>query len=273
MRCGLAHVRADRFVSRGLERSRTLLHGVLSESLSTAEQAALTQRIYALRETYGPPGLWPWEQAWFERDLPPPPARLLVGGCGSGRELRALVQQGYRVDGFEPVASLCASARRELPAGARLWQLGYEELARGVAASELGAEAPYEAVILGWGSFSHVIERRLREHAIRALDRLCPRGPLLLSFHAARPGEPTQRRSALEARVRWVGRGLRDLRGLAPSEDRPDGFLPHAGFIHTCREDELRELARCVRREVRWGDQPRAYGHATFVPEAPHMSR
>lgn len=280
IRCGLAHVRADRFVSRALERSRSLVHVLLSESLSAAEQASLTQCIYAQRQTYGPPGLWPWERAWFERDLPPAPARVLVGGCGSGRELKALLEQGYEVDGFEPVSSLLASARRALSGSARLWQLGYEDLAREPASApapaaslarerlELEGAAPYSAVILGWGSFSHVLERSVRERALLALDRLCPSGPLLLSFHAARPREPAQRARALEERVRSVGRGVRTLRGFARDGERPDAFLPHAGFIHTVSEEELRALARSVRREVRWGDQQRAYAHASFVPLA-----
>lgn len=270
LRCALAHVRADRALSSALQRSRHVLQGLLSEALSPAEHAALTRRIYAQREVYGPPGLWPWERAWFERDLPPPPAKLLVGGCGSGRELRALAQQGYRVDGFEPVPSLLASARRALGDRARLFRLGYEELA-GDGVNALAEEAPYAAVILGWGSFSHVLERRRRELALAALSRLCPDGPLLLSYHAERPTDAAVRASRSASWGQRLGRGVRRLRRLAPNGEPPEAFLPHAGFIHTFSEPELCALARAVSRELRWGDQPRAYGHASLVPA--HMSR
>src|SRR6266404_270873 len=44
-------------------------------------------------------GLMPWEKAWYEGVLKTADAILLVG-CGTGRDLIALLELGYRVDGL-----------------------------------------------------------------------------------------------------------------------------------------------------------------------------
>ena len=64
-----------------------------------------------------PPGLRPpsartsfrGRKRCFERYFPPPPAHILVGGAGGGREAFALLERGYRVTAFEPSEALAAS--------------------------------------------------------------------------------------------------------------------------------------------------------------------
>ena len=50
--------------------------------------------------------LFPWEEEAIQRFFPKPPAHVLVGGAGGGREALALVERGYRVTAFEPSAGL-----------------------------------------------------------------------------------------------------------------------------------------------------------------------
>jgi hypothetical protein len=268
-RCGLAYVRMDACVLRVLEHSRTAVQAFLWESASPSERATFALHIYGSQKTYGPAGLYPWERSWYERDLPPTPARVLVGGCGAGREMLALLQSGYDVSGFEPTASLCHSARRSLPSPAKVWQLRYEDLTHTTArCRELMADGPYAAVILGWGSFSHVLERGMRERVVQVLARLCPAGPILLSVHRARPNAFVKRPSRLDRGARRAGRTVGKLRGLPEPIGQADILLPRAGFVHQFAEAELEALARSIARTVRWGDDLAAYCHVTWALES-----
>jgi hypothetical protein len=272
----LAYVRVDGWVLRVLEHSRAAVQAFLWESASPSERATFALSIYGRQKAYGPAGLYAWEERWYERDLPPGPARVLVGGCGAGREMLALRQRGYDVSGFEPAASLCHSARRNLshPANpakanhAKVWQLSYEDLAHTApTCRELMADGPYAAVILGWGSFSHVLEQGMRERVIQGLARLCPAGPILLSVHLTRPNASVKRQSWLDRGARRAGRGVGKLRNLPEPIGRADLLLPRAGFVHQFTEGELQELAGSIGRTVRWGEDRAAYCHLTLTLE------
>ena len=56
-------------------------------------------------------GLMPWEKELYPRALRPDDRVLLIG-CGSGRDLFGLLGLGLSVDGLEPVAR-CAQAARD----------------------------------------------------------------------------------------------------------------------------------------------------------------
>lgn len=278
-RCGLAYVRMDAWALRVLEHSRTAVQAFLWESSSPSERATFALSIYGRQKAVGPAGLYSWEESWYERDLPAPPARVLVGGCGAGREMLALLQRGYDVSGFEPAASLFQSARRNVSNPvkanpvkanpAKVWQLRYEDLANTTACRELMADGPYAAVILGWGSFSHVLEPGMRERVVQVLGRLCPTGPILLSVHLARPNAIVKRQSWLYRGARRAGRGVGKLRSLPEPIGRADLLLPRAGFVHQFTAGELQELAGSIGRTVRWGDDQAAYCHVTLALEGP----
>jgi hypothetical protein len=258
------YARAHGLLSQALEQSRMSLQTFLWESLGHDELSSITERLYDRGDTYGPSGLFPWERAWYDRELPPAPARLLIGGCGSGREMLPLVEAGYEVSGFDPAARLCGSARLALPAQARIWQMRYEDLAAS-GGGELLSTGPYSAVILGWGSFSHILDAEMRARVIEVLHRLCPRGPILLSFHLTHSrGERQQARGMLERGARYVGGSVGRLRRLPPPVGDAPVFLPHCGFIHRFPEPEIEALARLVERHVKWGDELRSYPHCSF---------
>src|SRR5207245_10964267 len=58
-------------------------------------------------------GLMPWERALYDRFLKVKD-RILVVGCGTGRDLIALLKLGYRVEGLDVGPRAIALARRIL---------------------------------------------------------------------------------------------------------------------------------------------------------------
>src|SRR6266404_1086167 len=58
-------------------------------------------------------GLMPWERTWYGRVLKSADHIVLVG-CGTGRDLIALLELGYRVDGLDSSSRAVALARRLL---------------------------------------------------------------------------------------------------------------------------------------------------------------
>jgi hypothetical protein len=116
--------------------------------------------------------LFPWEVEWFDALLPPPPARILVAGAGAGAEVVALRARGYAVAATEPVERL---ARQCAEVGARpVWPLDHEAL--GTLAGER-----FDAVLLGWGSLTHVLTPAGRQRTLEAAAALTS-GPILASF-------------------------------------------------------------------------------------------
>jgi hypothetical protein len=204
-----------------------------------------------------------WEPAWLARRLPAAPARVLVGGCGAGRELLALQAAGFAVDAFDPAPALGALARRR--AGTRVGVFRYEELARAVLDGDgpaaAWAEERYEAVLLGWGSLSHVLERGEQARLVRALDRLCPRGPILASFWSC--DEMPHPATRAERQGQAIGRRVAALRGLAGAAGTAQAFLLDAGFLHRFSRGEIEGLASAVEREVIW-EEDGGFVHVTF---------
>src|SRR2546427_6906661 len=58
-------------------------------------------------------GFMPWEREFYDRFLKPDD-EILVVGCGTGRDLIAFLQAGYRAHGLEPASRAAASARMTL---------------------------------------------------------------------------------------------------------------------------------------------------------------
>jgi hypothetical protein len=265
VRAAVASGRLHTRVASWLEAERVALEGFLWEALSVEEKASIALRLYDRARPDGGAGLHPWEAAWLERELPPAPARVLVGGAGSGRELSALLARGYRVAGFEPAARLAAAAQRSLPSAVPLWTVGYEHLAQRGLGAEPARGAPYDAILFGWGSFSHVLDPELRRRALRAAAQLCPEGPLLLSFHMQSEAWQPRHRSARTSRFpRRLGRVLGRFRGLDIPPADADVFLPHAGFVHRFTHTEVEALAAAVGRAVRWGEDLGVYPHCVL---------
>jgi len=192
---------------------------------------------------------------------------VLVGGAGAGREALGLIRMGYEVVAFDPCEPLVEAARALPELEGTTFLVGaYADLvqaARGTGPLARAVRTRFDAVILGWGSLSQVLEEHSRIELLTALRRLAPTAPVLSSFLLGAP-EPAVGRVA----------GLRDhLRGAmravgAPAAARPGlRFLPWAGFIHLFAEGELERLASTAGYTVaRFSPTP--YPHALLLPEA-----
>jgi hypothetical protein len=150
--------------------------------------------------------LFPWESRAIEAHFPKPPASILIGGAGGGREALALERRGYSVVAFEPAAPLAgalAGAVRTSPRAIEVLVGRYEDLPRlrrpDDAASEvdLRQRARFDAALLGWASFSHIRSDAGRVNALRQMSALTG-GPILLSYFSYlddRPASSTRRES------------------------------------------------------------------------------
>lgn len=168
--------------------ARTLLavgHRLLRYTRDHADlptAAALTTWAYDRAKTYRRAehqqvGWFDFESKALRTWFPPPPAQILVVGCGAGREVFALNQAGFRVTASDPAARLIQAARSRV--GDRV-PLVVGSLQDMDSAREL--DGPFDAVIVGWGAWGHVLDRGEREQALRDLHRRCPHGPVLLSW-------------------------------------------------------------------------------------------
>src|SRR5262249_34872561 len=117
-------------------------------------------------------GLFPFEARAIECYFPPPPARLFVPGAGAGRELLALRARGYLVHGLEPVPALRQAAERFLPP---LRSKSIQEGAR-------APEGCFDGIVVGWCLWGHLTAQADRLAVLEAFRKVCPNGPVLLSF-------------------------------------------------------------------------------------------
>jgi len=218
-----------------------MLNGLLRDD----EKEALSIDLYdaSFRPDNDHDGLYEWEQQWFERRLPAPPASILIGAAGAGREASALLKLGYRVQAFEPSTSAFRLCQLELGSES-VDQASYEDLIatvlRGKSARlRLASEATFDAVLLGWGSFGHVLQRADRLELLRACDQIAPHGPILLSIF-----EPN-----------------------ATALKNGTYYMPWGGFLVRPTPEELDQHAKALNRQLVVSLQsPSSY--ATLIPDA-----
>ncbi len=131
--------------------------------------------------------LFPFEEQVITRFFPPAPARVLIGGAGGGREALALAKRGDEVVAFDPSAPLIAGLAANVPGGLAItaYHASYEDLPHlgsvlpTGSAVDLTALPRFDAAILGWGSFSHLLSEDDQVAAVRAFA-----GPVLVSFRS-----------------------------------------------------------------------------------------
>jgi hypothetical protein len=218
---------------------------ILNSLLRDNEKEALSIDLYdaSFRPDNDRDGLYEWEQQWFERRLPAPPASILIGAAGAGREASALRKLGYRVHAFEPSASAFQLCQSELGLES-VDQASYEDLIATVLRGKstrlrIPSEATFDAVLLGWGSFGHVLQRADRLELLRACDQITPHGPILLSTF-----EPN-------------------------ATTATDGtyYLPWGGFLVRPTPEELDQHSKALNRQLVVSLQsPSSY--ATLIPDA-----
>ena len=270
-------VRGVLAVDRAFERVGNVV-GVRDEALLALvppeERGALTAAMYAELPSYLPGGsrfrtdLFGWEERVLASPEFPRAGRILLGGAGPGRELAALVERGFEVVAFDPCLPFTEAARSLVPRDrAEVVCASYDDLVAAVAGrgGPLGpsvARAPFDAIVLGWGSLSHVMPAASRLELFRALRRLAPRAPVLASFllvsDPAHLGPGKQRfRDGLRRAFATLG---------APGRsEKNDHFLARAGFFSYLTPGEVARLAKDSGYEVSILDES-PYPHALLVP-------
>jgi hypothetical protein len=257
----LGYAKLDQRVGRVRSAFALFAEGFVLAGLDAAEPTDLTISIYD-RLDRRTQSMFPWELTWFEAALPRPPARVLVGAAGHGREVLALRGLGYDVDAFEPAPRSRSQLYAAVASGTALTG-SYEDLVHGHKGepSPLAALAAkrYDAILLGWASLSHLPDARERRALFEACHALCPRGPILASFFYARES-PVSRSGSARAWGTRLGGILAQARGIKPvaTVRGPDRLLLHAGIVH----EELETLARTIDRKLAL--EPTPYAHATW---------
>jgi hypothetical protein len=266
-RGAVAYAASVRRLARVLNLSDAGLEGLLTHALSSAEREAVTVAINSQGKHSGAPrGLFDWERELFARELPVAPARLLLGGAGDGAEALPLTAAGYEVHAFEPASACLPALRAAVGPGGSASELSYHDLLTPAQAAGQLLAREYDAVIFGWGSISHVLDARTRAQLVQLCARLCPRGPILLSFAFGSETEPARQSRAFALGAR-LGARLASLRDLPqPEAAERERFWPQAGFVHLFSVSELQQLAAAAGRQLRLQEGP--YPHAVLTPAA-----
>lgn len=274
-------IRSISFVGRQHSRIERFFCELALNALNSTGLERLTWNIYDALGTYREAGIQPWEESWFEHDLPPSPARILVGGAGTGREVRRLHDQGYEVVAFDPAPSFVLRAKAiDQKAYLAFLEGSYEDFADpsrpmfSEINSTIARWAPYDAVLLGWGSFTHITLLQTRIDLLQRIKTICPKGPLLASFFMT-----TQASHNMPSQIeRWgstVGRLLRGHLGGQENTVQPgDKILSHVGFVHIFTHGEIKQLLEKTGYYLKNNlgiTLMYDYPHATFLPINPNF--
>ena len=177
-------------------------------------------RVFNLSDVEVDAGLTSAERQFYARFIEPR-GRVLLVGCGTGRDMIALQEIGHDVVGLEPIAEVVEIARHNL-ARRRSAATVRQGL---VQSAELGGL--YDAVIFSNGCYSFVPGSVERIGALRRVaEHLSPRGRIIISYHPA---------TAQSAAGRWLTRAATRVSGA--------GWVPEPGDIFS-RDNAVRDLIR-----------------------------
>lgn len=240
---------------------------------SSADLDGLTQEYYSgarryFGTDYNAGGLSEWESRALHRFFPDATSlqtrpRVLVTSAGAGREALALAGLGWSVTAVECVGELAAAARDYVQ------EKGYGSIVEVVRLppGELPpATSPYDAVVVGWGGYSHMQGTTFRIDFLRRVARSLVRGgPLLVSYLGNAGG--IRRRDRVRAAVASSVRRLR-----AQERVEPGDRLGFRGFTHLFVPGEVRREADEAGYDVVWEAQV-PYPHAVLVARHPGGTR
>jgi hypothetical protein len=249
-------VRAVVAFDRAAGRLENVRAGLRDEALLAwipeGDRAAVTASIYSGVPTYLPggnrfdSGLFAWEDRVLAHPAFPRSGRVLLGAAGAGRELVALVQRGFEVVAFDPcepyarAAQGVASSEKAIVVHASYGDLVDLAAGRGGPLASAVGGKHFDAVILGWGSLSHVLPSSARVELFRALRKLAPGAPVLASFGLlAGGGVPPPGKGRVRQTLRRAFAAL-GARGVAEDGDH---FFSHIGFFAYLSNEEVGSLA------------------------------
>ena len=249
MRLAIARLLAA--VHRGVTRVNRLPLAIAGGLLTPRDRQAWQQRqwnadadCYAEAERVGF-GLTRWEREIFDRWFPGS-GRVVVAGCGAGREMIALAEMGYEVSGFDLISAAVKHANQNL-------------VERGVPGRVVTADAadypfdggPYAGIFFSWYVYSYVCPRAQR---IVVLNRLrnALRDDGCVALVLASPRGP--RRGPTLRVAQAVARFTRNP--VLPEEG--DWLDPGLQWIHVTTREEMEQEARDAGLKlVEWVPDPR----------------
>lgn len=203
-------------------------------------------------EAYNRSGLWDWETKIISQYFASSKS-ILLAGAGGGREIYALSQKGYQVDGFECNALFVNYANRFLK------QEGIDsQVVLAPRDTCPSFERLYNGGIIGWGAYTNI---QGKQHRIKFLQQirshLEPGSPILLSFF------PRQKDSNSFKLIAFIGNLIVKIRQNKPIE-LGDSLLPHRIFVHYFIEPEIKyELEQANFKLVLYQDEE--YGYAIGI--------
>lgn len=121
-------------------------------------------------------GLMPWEREFYPAFLKPDD-RILLIGCGTGRDLLGLLELGYRAEGLD-LAPWCTARARAI-----LQSRGFEAPVHTGAIETVDTPGTFDTFIFSWYSYCYIPESATRIRTLTKLrDHLNPDGRILVSY-------------------------------------------------------------------------------------------
>jgi hypothetical protein len=243
-----------------------------------AQRGAVIENAYRAQSVYLPGGtvfergLFAWERSLLARPEVPASGKVLLAAAGGGRELKALIERGFEVCAFEPNPVLregalqVAHARpdsRSIVLDGLFADLGAAARGEGPLAA-LAQRAPFDLVMLGWGSITHVLSQQEQLDLLSSVRKLAPNAPVITSFFlrpdAGYGGRTEQIRATLRSLFAWMG---------APNPAPEPGLAYEAGggFVYAYSESEVQQLAHSAGYSVVVLEAS-PFPHALLVPHA-----
>ena len=260
---------SERIVGAAMRLNDIFWDEVLCAWFVPRQRESINRFVWGTSESYLPGGasfergLFEWERQAISEPPFPQAGRILLGGAGGGRELGQLCRRGFDVVAFDPSARLCEGARQVAGSfpNSVVVQASYRDLVTAVQ-DRTGPLAPhvlntsFDAVFLGWASFSYVLTELDRHDLFCAARKIAPKAPLLLDF-AVLQGAEDGKLDRLRPGIRRVCKLLG-----APSVRRRGDLFHGTDFMRLTPPGEIEAVAGASGYRtlyIRWYNELCAY--------------
>lgn len=197
---------------RTLERAATLWFYAAAGAVRLADLRAAIRQEWegaggSQSDNYIASGLMSWERAFYLRLLKPGD-RVLVVRCGTGRDLLAPLQLGYRAEGLD-VGPQCTATARQV-----LQKRGLDTPLYTGAVETTELPGRFDAFIFSWFCYSYIPKSETRIHVLRKLrEHLNPGFRILVTYT---PAKTLPRRLPIQL----ISRSTAARNGVRPSPRR-----------------------------------------------------
>jgi SAM-dependent methyltransferase len=252
-----------RLARRALRAGETALAHAAAGLLDLAELRRAIEREWDAAAAAESPrwdeqGLFDFESELVDRFVAPA-SRVLLVGCGGGRDLLPLVERGHRIEAFDPAPRAVERARRLLD------ERGLSATLSVARAEDFEPARGQDAIVFSWFVYSYLPGSAERVGSLRRLAAaLAPGGRVIVTYllRSARERVWPVRLARLVARARggdWLPEDG-DVIELSPAGDP-------LHYEHRFAPGELAGEVRRAGLEVRWqSEREGSMGRAELVP-------